>query len=413
MRNYLSFLFLLSLVISCTSKNNGEGKQNVKTEEALTNEILEIDPRKFEDNELTLSDFSSEIKYIPLSDKFRMGNTKALKLTQKAIYLVSDPSSGGEGNGQEELFRFDKNGKDPVQIGKIGKGPNEYLTSQFYTVDEPGNRIYISGRLNTVLVFDTLGNYVRQFKFQNKEQRFARFELLGKNRLFVPDSKQGANSLHLWSVVDTVGNIVSSKNNTTRPFGTRLGPRSGTFRFSDKIFYWVDYCDTIFEISPDLTYRASCIITPGEHKLIHQNLLISIDLPEKLLEFYSPHYFMETNKYVISRYNYNRKFAYVFIDKHTRRSKVCYFVWQKDNKNGIPNNLDGGMSFSPEEYFTDGKSEYLAGIIQPFQIKAHIATDEFKNFTALYPEKKKELEQLANSLNENDNPVLMLVKLKE
>ena len=30
-----------------------------------------------------------------------------------------------------------------------------------------------------------------------------------------------------------------------------------------------------------------------------------------------------------------------------------------------------------------------------------------------YPEKKKQLEQLANSLDENDNPVLMLVKLKE
>ena len=30
-----------------------------------------------------------------------------------------------------------------------------------------------------------------------------------------------------------------------------------------------------------------------------------------------------------------------------------------------------------------------------------------------YPEKKKQLEKLANSLNENDNPVLMLVKLKE
>jgi len=28
-------------------------------------------------------------------------------------------------------------------------------------------------------------------------------------------------------------------------------------------------------------------------------------------------------------------------------------------------------------------------------------------------QKKKALEQLANSLNENDNPVLMLVKLKE
>ncbi len=413
MRNYLSFLFLLSLFISCTSKNNGKVKQNAEAEEAITNEIREIDPRKFEDNELILTDFATDIKYIPLSDKFRMANTKALRLTSEAIYLVSDPSSGGEGNGHEELFRFDKNGKNPVQIGKIGKGPDEYLTSQFYTVDEPGNRIYINGRLNTVLVFDTLGNYVRQFKFQNKEQRFARFELLGKNRLFVPDIKRGANSPNLWSVIDTLGNVISSKNNTASPFETGIGPRSGTFRFSNKIFYWVDYCDTIFEISPDLTYRAACIITPGEHKIIHQNLPSSVDLLEKLLEFYSPHYFMETSQYVISKYNFKGKFAYVFIDKLTNKTKVCYYKWQKNTKEGIPNDLDGGLSFIPEEYFANRESEYLAGTIQPFQIKAHIDTDEFKNSTPLYPEKKKELELLADSLDENDNPVLMLVKLKE
>jgi hypothetical protein len=35
-----------------------------------------------------------------------------------------------------------------------------------------------------------------------------------------------------------------------------------------------------------------------------------------------------------------------------------------------------------------------------------------KKITSKYPEKKKELEKLANSLNENANPVLMLVKLK-
>ncbi len=39
----------------------------------------------------------------------------------------------------------------------------------------------------------------------------------------------------------------------------------------------------------------------------------------------------------------------------------------------------------------------------------------YKNIipSGFYNEKKKELEQLANSLDENDNPVLMLVKLKE
>ena len=46
-------------------------------------------------------------------------------------------------------------------------------------------------------------------------------------------------------------------------------------------------------------------------------------------------------------------------------------------------------------------------------LKSYVASDAFKSSSPKYPEKKKKLEQLANSLDENDNPVLMLVKLKE
>ncbi len=42
-----------------------------------------------------------------------------------------------------------------------------------------------------------------------------------------------------------------------------------------------------------------------------------------------------------------------------------------------------------------------------------IIINAFKNSNPKYPEKKKELEALAASLNENDNPVLMLAKLKK
>jgi hypothetical protein len=48
-----------------------------------------------------------------------------------------------------------------------------------------------------------------------------------------------------------------------------------------------------------------------------------------------------------------------------------------------------------------------------YKLKDLISSDDFKNSTPKYPEKKKYLEKLANSLDENDNPVLMLVKLKE
>jgi hypothetical protein len=42
-----------------------------------------------------------------------------------------------------------------------------------------------------------------------------------------------------------------------------------------------------------------------------------------------------------------------------------------------------------------------------------MGSEEFKNSTPKYPEKKKELEKLASSLDENDNPVLMLIQLKQ
>jgi len=270
-----------------------------------------------------------------------------------------------------------------------------------------------TGKINTVLVFDTFGNYIRQFKFQNPNQKFANLEYFGTNKLLAPEQKRGAAGPHLWSVIDTLGNILSSKKNTTPAFQTRMGAHSGTFKFNNKISYWVDYNDTIFKISPNLSYKPSWIITPGEHRKPKKDLPFTLDLPEKLLEFYAPHYFLETNNYLISRYNYKGEFAYVFIDKETKKTSISTFEWKKDSKQGIPNNFDCGLTFSPESYFVDVENEFLAGTIQPYLLKAYVASEAFKNSTPKYPEKKKELEKLANSLSENDNPVLMLVKLKE
>ena len=79
----------------------------------------------------------------------------------------------------------------------------------------------------------------------------------------------------------------------------------------------------------------------------------------------------------------------------------------------IFNDFDGGLPLKSVFYYSDNISEYIAAYIFPFELKAHVASDEFKTSTPKYPEKKKQLEQLAKSLDENDNPVLMLVKLKE
>ena len=69
--------------------------------------------------------------------------------------------------------------------------------------------------------------------------------------------------------------------------------------------------------------------------------------------------------------------------------------------------------FQPLGYFTENNQEFFTSIIDPFKLKAHVASSEFINSIPKYPEKKKELEKLANSLKDTDNPILILVKLKE
>jgi len=177
--------------------------------------------------------------------------------------------------------------------------------------------------------------------------------------------------------------------------------------------YWVSYNDTVFKVSPDFSFRTSYIITPGEHRVPKKDLPISLELPIRLLEYYSPHYFIETKHYLLSRYNYKGKFAYLFLDKDTNKTFISYFESKKDVRGGIANNFDGGLMFCPDGYFEEGVNEYLLDCIQPYELKQHIISDAFVNINPKYPEKKKALEKLANSLNEIDNPVLMFVKLKK
>ena len=77
---------------------------------------------------------------------------------------------------------------------------------------------------------------------------------------------------------------------------------------------------------------------------------------------------------------------------------------------GIINDIDGG----PSLFFKMAKDKNtVISWINAYELKDYVRSEDFKNSTPKYPEKKTELEKLANSLDENDNPVLMLVKLKE
>lgn len=418
MKHNKTVLFILFVIFfSCENKqktniiqtkvNGASGKQS--------NQILHIRPDTFGKDELKLGLFASDVKYIPLSNETRLGQIINLRISENSIYVVSDKSSGGEGNGLKTLYKFDKDGTNPVQIGSVGKGAHEYFSSEFFVVDEKKGRIYINGRPNTVLVFDTNGKFLRSFRFEDTNQRYCKLGLIGNKYLFMAVKKLGANCDNLWTICDTLGNYVYQKKNTTPAFKTNLGPRGDIFQYGDKVSYWVNYNDSIFTIFPDFSYRASFVLKPGKYRYPLESIKISSmkEFLKKREEYYMPHFFMETNHYLISRCTFKGKYLYMFFDRQSQKLYSCNFQWNRDLKGGIPNNFDQGLMFRPKEYSIFDGSEYLVGTIEAYQLKSHITTKCFKNAIPINSEKKLELEMLAKSLNENDNPVLMLVKLKE
>jgi hypothetical protein len=124
----------------------------------------------------------------------------------------------------------------------------------------------------------------------------------------------------------------------------------------------------------------------------------------------------ETHNYFIITYNFHKKNFLAFIEK---KSNVTFSIsTESDGPAGVPlkaieNDYDGGFDFFPIDYFEQDGSEYLVGMQNPFQIISHSESDEFKLSNPADPQKKLDFSKLADGLNETDNVVLVMVKIKK
>lgn len=120
----------------------------------------------------------------------------------------------------------------------------------------------------------------------------------------------------------------------------------------------------------------------------------------------------ETDRYIVIRY-YFRNPILLLYDKYDREPYLLNLEYEQNSYvNGIENDLDAGPTFIPDQYISENGREYIVGVIDPIIIKTIVSSESFKKTIPKYADKKKELEILAESLKETDNPVLMLIRMK-
>lgn len=380
--NLKYLLLLIILIFSCKSQDK---------------KIYEFDPRYLTESKIYLSDIADDIKYIPLDNCFPHGDIYTYKILDSSIY-ISTKDIG--------IMELTRDGKYIRTFGAPGRGPGEYHYFWHFDVDPNTKSVYLLD-FNVIKVYSKTGQFSRSIQLKGIDQEYFSDLCFYNNKLLISNYIVRGNSKYSWLVLDTTGIIVKKKYNPVPAFNTNMESNGGNYLFNYNIHYWEIYNDTIYSISPDFSYKASFLFSPGDYKWPKYPIRTN-DILTEISKFYSINLIIETFKYRIIQV----KGDYVLIDKESNTSYKSES--QKDDKmGGFINDLDGGMLFQPRSYFTKNGREYLVAVLNSSELITFIKSSDYESNITKNIEQKRKFAKLVNGVKDSDNEIFMIVRLKK
>ena len=337
--------------------------------------------------EIMLNELASDIRYVPLetTDDCLMNNE---------FYIMQYT---GEDIITSGIFHFDKNGKFLNKIGSKGQGPEEYLQGLFAFGDWKNKLLYVQN-WTTLTCYGFDGTFVRSVPTPQLNMGaaglFDENHILYSNDIYYADK---ANPIQLYMVDSQNGKTVSKWRGhleENKKYGMILTSRDFMYNYDNSLFYKPALENVIFKIlSPkkrQLVYKFDCS---------GKDIDVSADEvdPKKRFQFLSVYWAKETAQYLFVNYGMKNISRLGIYDKE---KKTFTNVTIKDN-------LAGGYDIHPAWTSDDNHLlmvYYAGGLLQ----------DKEKRYsTGLLPERKKELDELLKNIKEDDNPVVILVTLKD
>jgi len=346
---------------------------------------------------IKLSDLGFEdIKYIPLESNNQSLVSRINKIrVGEDFFLIQNLN---------RLLTFKKDGSFLAKIGVEGRGPDEFLLAHDVDIENESQYIYlVSAWQRKFNVYTRSGIFLRTFK---SPEDITSFIITESGILGYSLNTQG-KILNSYNLIDTNGNIIKKFPNKypwslTQP-GTYFFENENIFyRFNGNILKKEVYSDTIY-LWKDLSFKPHIILSAG-NRSISGKLRSELNPDEIHIKYITPSSLFEFGEFIY--YEFTVGFdLYGFIGSKKKDFRI--FI---NPEEGIMNDLDGGPGIWPISVSNDNT---LIAWVEAQKLIAHVASVAFKNSRPKYPEKKIELEKLAASLKETDNPVLILVRLKE
>lgn len=306
------------------------------------------------------------------------------------------------------VLKFKDDGSFIRKIGTVGRGPGEFQVCHDIDVDELGRIYIVDAWKEKFFKYSENGDLIKIFNspLVRKAVEFIYFD----GKFLCYNQNNLADIANSFNLTDTNGAMLKSFPNKY-PFGKHssafgFNHENMFYSFDNKVFTKEVYCDTIFEFN-NLSFKPHIVIHVGD-RLITPEVRSKTDGLEILKTYINPFNLFEFGDFVYYEFqtemiSYQDIKVYSFIG-----SKKEDFEALIDGHKGLENDLDGGPSIVP---ITIKDDSTIIAMVEALELKNYIASDTFINSNPKYIEKKKQLETLANSLKETDNPILILVSL--
>jgi len=391
------FLALICISYSCKPKSDGSA-QLVDEVQLLARDFYEFKVRENlgQSGEFVLSTVARDIRYIPLetTPACFLSGCRQVEIFHNSIY-VKDTKA---------LYKFDMDGSFIQQIGKIGNGPGEYGSVLWFNFIASSNEIilysYPTGRIN---IHDAdSGEFKRSFRLDIEPSGVIEFPP-GKLSFFTWNTKQSENpaSRSEIYICNLEGDIIDSIPDDRMPNTGNINGPARYYVRNESLHYMEYFQDTLFSLSEDAVKESY-----ASFGLKNKVNATQLELKIQPGEIGFPDYL-----YISGRVLENETSFYFTVEKgiglNVPGEYVKFFYNKRTGQlvtsTSIINDLDNGMPFWP-------KSMYKDSVLIDFY-----PAIEFLEFFQTHPDipgRPQELKNLIKTMDENDNPILVTIKLK-
>jgi hypothetical protein len=390
------FSFLLSLT------SLGVCPQNSLTK-------ISIDPKSRPKGELQLSDLVESVEYIPLetNDNILVGDI--------AMFDVSKNHIAVRCNNTGIIYLFKRDGRFVSKIGNVGNGPGEYtryVDAVFIEEDRHQVIVHVRYPGHRFLQYDLSGKFKGTEPIEEKAGA-GNFMLLFNNHFFKKFSTNETSHPYVYEIwtrdfrlvreaVKTVpverkgGMITVSAPSNFYVYNGRVHVRESSLN------------DTLYVIDKDFLFRPEYVIDAGRYKMTLDIRNNPEKFNDRLPDCVQCNRVFETKNFLLLSYLYgggtaNGKLVSHFAYYDKNAGKLLYF----SSETGIPNDCDGGIALWPQKQ----DDNICYAFYNAYLFFEQPATEK-KPVSKGTGQAVQSFDKLCRKLDPDDNPVLVIMKMK-